>query len=242
MVFRNQDLGTGFVHCTLDSHCECVCVCVCVCSIYTYIYICVFLHLSISFEIHEFIPTPSTPVQQHRIYSIVFSLSIHLIPFFDREKPASHDLLWPVLLNVTSLLLLLCPSFPHQPPLLCSHPTPTSSPCSLRAPTPCVSPPQPPSTPGRCLPCLASPESFRKSGGRDVYFSVCFVCLFWGPHQQHMEVPRLLSNWSYSFGLHHSHSNARSEPSLWPTPRLTTTPDPQSTEQGQGSHLHPHGY
>ena len=26
--------------------------------------------------------------------------------------------------------------------------------------------------------------------------------------------------------LHHSHSNARSEPRLWPTPQLTETPDP----------------
>ena len=27
-------------------------------------------------------------------------------------------------------------------------------------------------------------------------------------------------------GLHHSHSNTGSEPYLWPTPQLTTTPDP----------------
>ena len=27
-------------------------------------------------------------------------------------------------------------------------------------------------------------------------------------------------------GLHHSHSNARSELSLWPTPQLTAMPDP----------------
>ena len=30
-----------------------------------------------------------------------------------------------------------------------------------------------------------------------IYLSVClFVCLFLGPHQQHMQVPRLGSNWS----------------------------------------------
>ena len=31
-------------------------------------------------------------------------------------------------------------------------------------------------------------------------------------------------------GLHHSHSNATSKPHLQPTPQLTATPDPQSTE------------
>ena len=35
-------------------------------------------------------------------------------------------------------------------------------------------------------------------------------------------------------GLHHSHSNARSEPPLRPMPQLTATPDPSPTEQGQG--------
>ena len=45
---------------------------------------------------------------------------------------------------------------------------------------------------------------------------VCFV--FLGPHLGHMEVPRLGSNRSCSAGLHHSHSNARSEPCLRPTP------------------------
>ena len=42
-------------------------------------------------------------------------------------------------------------------------------------------------------------------------------------------------------GLRHSHSNAGSEPRLQPTPQLTARPDPQPTEQGQGSNLHPHG-
>ena len=31
-------------------------------------------------------------------------------------------------------------------------------------------------------------------------------------------------------GLHHSHSNARFEPCLWPTPQLTAMVDPQPTE------------
>ena len=34
-------------------------------------------------------------------------------------------------------------------------------------------------------------------------------------------------------GLHHSHSNARSEPCLQPTPQLTATPDTQPTERSQ---------
>ena len=35
-------------------------------------------------------------------------------------------------------------------------------------------------------------------------------------------------------GLHHSHSNSGPKPSLQPTLQLTSTPDPQSTAQGQG--------
>ena len=42
--------------------------------------------------------------------------------------------------------------------------------------------------------------------------------------------------------LHHSHINLGSEPYLWPTPQLTAMPEPQPTDQGQGSNLHPHGY
>ena len=43
-------------------------------------------------------------------------------------------------------------------------------------------------------------------------------------------------------GLQQSHSNARSQPHLPPKPQLTAMPDPQATEQGQGSNLHPHGF
>ena len=42
-------------------------------------------------------------------------------------------------------------------------------------------------------------------------------------------------------GLCHSHSNARLEPRLQPTPQLTAKLDPQPTEQGQGSNLESHG-
>ena len=38
-------------------------------------------------------------------------------------------------------------------------------------------------------------------------------------------------------GLHHSHGNTGSEPPLRPTPQLRATPNPQPTEQGQGSNL-----
>ena len=49
------------------------------------------------------------------------------------------------------------------------------------------------------------------------YFNFYFLP-FLGPHLQHMEVQ--------SRGLHHSHSNARSELRLQPTPQLMATPDP----------------
>ena len=43
-------------------------------------------------------------------------------------------------------------------------------------------------------------------------------------------------------GLHHSHSNAGSEPCLGPIPQLTATLDRhRPTEQGQGSNPQPHG-
>ena len=42
--------------------------------------------------------------------------------------------------------------------------------------------------------------------------------------------------------LRHSHSKVGSELCLRPTSQLTAAMDPQRTEQGQGSNLHPHGY
>ena len=42
--------------------------------------------------------------------------------------------------------------------------------------------------------------------------------------------------------LHHSHSNARSKPGLWPTPQVMAMLDPWPTEWGQELNLHPHGY
>ena len=46
---------------------------------------------------------------------------------------------------------------------------------------------------------------------------------------------------SVATGLRHSHSNARSESRLWPTPQLSATLDPQPTEQGQGLNPQLHG-
>ena len=53
-------------------------------------------------------------------------------------------------------------------------------------------------------------------------------CFFWGGlHSQHMEVPRLGGPIrAIAAGLRHSHSHARSELRLRPTPQLTATPDP----------------
>ena len=42
--------------------------------------------------------------------------------------------------------------------------------------------------------------------------------------------------------LRDSHSHARSEPHLHPTPQLMAMLDPNPTEQGQGWNLPPHGY
>ena len=42
-------------------------------------------------------------------------------------------------------------------------------------------------------------------------------------------------------GLRQRHSNAGSEPHLQPTPQLMARPDPQPTEQGQGSNPQAHG-
>ena len=64
-------------------------------------------------------------------------------------------------------------------------------------------------------------------------FCFCFFLLcFLGPHLKHVAVPRLGFQselqppaWATATSLSHSHSNARSEPSLQTTPQLTATPD-----------------
>ena len=53
-----------------------------------------------------------------------------------------------------------------------------------------------------------------------------------------MEVPRLgVEIRATASRLRHSHSNQGSKP-----PQLMVMQDPQPTERGQGSNLHPHGY
>ena len=54
---------------------------------------------------------------------------------------------------------------------------------------------------------------------------VCLLCLFgaaaaYGSYQARGRIETVAA------GLCHSHSNARSEPHLWPTPQLTAMPGP----------------
>ena len=56
-----------------------------------------------------------------------------------------------------------------------------------------------------------------------------FFCVFFaflGTHRKHMEVPSLGMESAVAFGLHHSHSNASSEPHLQPIAQLTAMQDP----------------
>ena len=46
---------------------------------------------------------------------------------------------------------------------------------------------------------------------------------------------------AFAAGLCHSYSNTKFEPHLQTSPQFTATPDPEPTEQGQRSNLHPHG-
>ena len=67
------------------------------------------------------------------------------------------------------------------------------------------------------------------------FFSICtHICIYGGSPARGLTGAPAAS-------LHHSHSNARSELHLWPTPQFTATPDPSPTEQAQGWNLQPHG-
>ena len=61
-----------------------------------------------------------------------------------------------------------------------------------------------------------------------IFVCICvFVFVFLGLHPQHMEGSKTRSQIrATAASLHHSHSNARSEPSLRPTPQLMATMDP----------------
>ena len=65
--------------------------------------------------------------------------------------------------------------------------------------------------------------------------SFSFFC-FLGPHPQHVEVPRLGVKAELRLT---ATAKAGSEPHLRPAPQLTTMPDPQLNELGQGSKPHP---
>ena len=76
------------------------------------------------------------------------------------------------------------------------------------------------------------------------FFFILFFCLFaisWAaPTAYRVSQARGLIG-AVATRLRQSHSNEGSELRLQPTPQLTTMPDPQPTEQGQGSNPHPHG-
>ena len=58
------------------------------------------------------------------------------------------------------------------------------------------------------------------------YLSFFFLFSFLGLHPRHMGFPGHGLIRAVADGLHHSHSNDRSEPRLRPTPQLMATPDP----------------
>ena len=69
---------------------------------------------------------------------------------------------------------------------------------------------------------------------------IIILSFFWpflGPLQQHTEVLRLGVK-SELEPPAYARATAGSEPRLRPTPQLMATPDPQPTEQGQGSNPH----
>ena len=74
------------------------------------------------------------------------------------------------------------------------------------------------------------------------FFFFFFLGLFRVTPAAYGGSPATGQNGAAATGLHHSHSNARSEPSVPPTPQLMVTPDPQPSERGQGLNLRPHGY
>ena len=77
-------------------------------------------------------------------------------------------------------------------------------------------------------------------------FFVClFVCLFRTKTSAYggSQVRGLIGATAAASHSHsHSHSNARSMLHLQPTPQLTTMPDSQPTDRGQGSNSRPHGF
>ena len=92
--------------------------------------------------------------------------------------------------------------------------------------------------------CYTSGTEYWFSSNPELFLQRCFVkdCIFsmwnWGffvfkaePEADGSSQARGRIG-ATAAGLHHSHSNARSELCLWPIPQLTTMPDPQPPEQG----------
>ena len=75
----------------------------------------------------------------------------------------------------------------------------------------------------------------------EVFVVVLSFCLFTATPVAHGGSQARGPVRAVSASLCQSHSNARSEPLLQPTPQPTATPDPQPTEQGQRSNPQPHG-
>ena len=85
-----------------------------------------------------------------------------------------------------------------------------------------------------------SMEQDKKSRNKPTYLWLINLSFFFfgflGPHQWHMEVPRLRGLIrAVAASLHNSHSNEGSALHLQPTPQLMAMPDALPTEQGQGS-------
>ena len=78
------------------------------------------------------------------------------------------------------------------------------------------------------------PQSLEKEGS----LSDCWIC-----HWKLQSIQGSNDPLNYiAAGLCHSHSNARSEPRLWPSSQLRATPNPRPTEWSQGLNLHLLGY
>ena len=66
---------------------------------------------------------------------------------------------------------------------------------------------------------------------------IFYFFVFLGPHAAYGGSQARGQIGAVATGLHHSHSNTRSEPCLQ---QIMATLDPQPTEQGQGSNVNPH--
>ena len=73
------------------------------------------------------------------------------------------------------------------------------------------------------------------------FFLFCLFCLFRAATEVYRGSQARGLIGAVAAALCQSHNNARSEPCLQPTPKLTATPDSKPTERGQGSNPQPLG-